>query len=221
MDSAPRRKTAQVVSWLGGTKAAVAVIAALLVLGGTVTAGWRYSTELDARASALDARRQALSDRSQNLDARSNALDARQTELDRRDQAAAATAAALDARKRDLDSQQASLESSRLQFQQDLATYTQQSCTVWVAGHDANTTFLGTGDGAACSELESWLRSYRIATLQGSESSAGILCRGSVGSLIYRVRDTGSMYYGSYLCDALARWSQGTPLSAITTSFRR
>lgn len=192
-----------------------ALILALAALG-IVAAGvgeWRYSAALDERSRGLDERTKALDQRSTDLDSRDatatlarSLLDASQRKV--QDQAAAVAA------------QQAQLASDRAAWEASIAAYRQPGCTVYVGGHNANVNFIGPADLSMCGQVELWMQRNGGSSITGIDPSGGTVCRGSRGDLLYTVRDTGGLVYGTLMCDGLARWARGTDLLTIATSFR-
>lgn len=186
-----------------------ALIAAAVVLAVTGFVGWQTSRALDERTAALAARSATLTDREAEVSARAADLSKRAGELAAQIRDAETAGARVAADRVALSQMQAAIDAQ-------LAYYQQAGCTVWVAGHDAHAYLLGSGQQAACDALEAWLQSNRIPTLRGVPAlSMGIMCRGSKSGLLFAVRDTGGLFYGTRLCDGLTRWAEGATFSAI------
>lgn len=203
-------------------RAAVSVVlAGFLVIVFVGLSQRSTAAELDLRSQALDQRSQALDQRRSEIDktaeaveARRAILDARSRDLDARESDVGARRTAADSSQRAADAAGDKLVRDRATFEAQRAAFNRDYCTVFVGGHDANTTFRGDGFVAACDELERWLQQNRMPTLQG-DPAYGVLCRGSKAATLFEVRDTGGVFYGTRICDALIRWSQGATLATL------
>lgn len=101
-------------------------------------------------------------------------------------------------------------------------SWSNDSCTVYVDGQQANLTLQGWGANNDCSQLVNTganrlLSLVSLGLLGSHEAPAGgdLICSGFVGLIHYSIRDTsitGTYLFGRSLCNSFQQAGQATPM---------